>query len=99
MEPMKPMKPMAPMKPMQGGEAWWPRDLGKPASSGAQGGQRYAFFPDARRLLIEKAGQITRYATGDHRITGVAQGDGGGEPLAFTGEHGPVRLDDLERLD
>ena len=96
---MEPMKPMKPMEPMQGGEAWWPRDLGEPASSGAQGERRYAFFPDARRLLIEEGGQIASYATGDHRIAGVAQGGSGGEPLAFTGEHGPVRLDDLKRLD
>jgi hypothetical protein len=59
MEPMKPMKPMEPMKPMSGGEKWWPDELGQPSSSGSQNSMRYAFFPKARRLLIEGASFVT----------------------------------------
>lgn len=99
MEPMKPMRPMeptGPMAPMSGGE-WWPQKLGQPASSGAQDGLRYAFFPDARRLWIERDGEMTTYDSGEHRITGVSQGGRGHMP-SFTGQNGPVRLDELERL-
>lgn len=97
MEPMGPMKPMAPMAPMSGGERWWPEELGQPASSGAQGGTRYAFFPDARRLLVERDGEPTTYDSGDHRVGGVSQG-GQGQPPTFTGQNGPVRLDELKRV-
>ena len=47
--------------------AWWPADLGRPASVGAQNDLRYAVFPAAQRLAIERGGQVTVYATGDHR--------------------------------
>jgi hypothetical protein len=73
MEPMKPMKPMEPMKPMSGGEKWWPDELGQPSSSGSQNSMRYAFFPKARRLLIEKQGNLTTYDSGDHQISGMQQ--------------------------
>lgn len=98
MKPMKPMQPMEPMAPMSGGEAWWPRGLGQPASSGAQDGTRYAFFPDARRLLIERDSRVSTYDSGEHRIGGVSQ-SGQGSPPTFTGQNGPVRLDELKRLD
>jgi hypothetical protein len=61
MEPMKPMKPMKPMEPMSGGEQWWPNDLGEPSSTGSQNSMRYAFFSEARRLLIEKDNKLTTY--------------------------------------
>ena len=31
---------------------WWPPDLGRPSSSGAQNETRYALFPDRRRLSL-----------------------------------------------
>ena len=96
MEPMKPMKPMEPMKPMSSGEAWWPDDLGKPSSSGAQNGMRYAFFPDKQRLLVEQDGKLTMYDSGDHRICGVSQG-GQGQP-SFTDQDGSVNLDELKKV-
>lgn len=99
MKPMQPMKPMEPMKPMTGGEAWWPDDLGQPSSSGSQNGMRYAFFADKRRLLVEQDGTRTTYDSGDHRIGGVSQQDGGTRSVAFTGQNGPVKLDELKRLD
>jgi hypothetical protein len=105
MGPMKPMKPMAPMKPMEamrpmsGGTAWWPAELGHPSTSGAQNDQRYAFFPDKHRLLIEQDGRLTTYDSGSHRIGGVSQQQSTGHRLAFTSQHGDVELDDLKRVD
>ncbi len=99
MKPMKPMEPMKPMRPMSGGEAWWPDDLGQPSSSGSQNGMRYAFFPDAHRLLIEKDGQTTTYDSGDHRLSGVSQRDSRGQSLAFTSQDGSVDLDELKRVE
>lgn len=94
LKPMEPMTPMEPMRPLEGGGRWWPEVLGEPSATGAQGGVRYAFFPDHRRLLIERDGKTTAYDSGRHRISGV-QADGGN--LVFTGEDGPVRLDTLKQ--
>ena len=94
---MEPMKPMQPMRPMDAGPAWWPGDLGNPASSGGQNGVRYAFFPDRRRLAVERDGMVTLYDSGDHRITGVSQGQGDGT-LALTSQRGEVTLDQMRRL-
>jgi hypothetical protein len=99
MEPMKPMKPMEPMKSMTGTEPWWPKDLGEPATSGAQNGMKYAFFPEKRRLLIARDGQISTYDSGDHRIGGVAQADGAAKSLTFTSQTGDVDLAALKKLD
>ncbi|AWN46493.1 hypothetical protein DK419_09340 [Methylobacterium terrae] len=77
------------------GGSWWPEGLGHPATSGSQNESRYAFFPEARRLAIETGGQVTLYDTGDHRIGGVSQQQGSSRSLSFTGQHGPVRLDEL----
>jgi hypothetical protein len=96
---MEPMKPMQPMKPMESGPAWWPDDLGQPASSGGQNDVRYAFFPDHNRLAIERDGKVTLYDSGDHRIQGVSQEGGGDRPLAFTSQHGEVTLEQLRRVD
>lgn len=98
MEPMKPMKPMEgmePMKPMGGGRKWWPDDLGEPTSTGAQNSMRYAFFPQAHRLLIEQDGKLATYDTGDHQIGGVQQS---GDLPSFTSQKGAVRLDDLKKV-
>ncbi len=96
MKPMEPLKPMAPMKPM-GGDAWWPKDLGMPASSGSQNGMRYAFFPDRKRLLVETDGRVVAYDSGDHAISGVQQAGGGS--ATFSDRDGTVDLKDLKRVD
>lgn len=96
MEPMKPMKPMEPMRPMEGFKKWWPDELGDPSASGSQNGMRYAFFPTARRLLIETSGKLASYDTGDHRITGVQQS--GSSPV-FSSQHGKVSLDELRKVN
>ena len=73
----------------------WPAAFGAPASSGAQGDVRYAYFPGPCRLVIERGGQVTTYDTGTHRISGVSQQQGPGQSLTFTSQLGPVRLADL----
>jgi hypothetical protein len=96
MEPMKPMKPMEPMEPMSRAEKWWPDELGEPTSSGSQNGMRYAFFPRARRLLIEQAGKLTTYDSADHQINGV-QSSASRVPV-FTTDNGAVDLAELEKV-
>ncbi len=98
MKPMEPMKPMKPMEPMSSGPAWWPSGLGEPASQGAQGSLRYAFFPEAKRLVIEQDGKTTTYDSGDHQISGVSQQHGHDQTLTFTSQHGPVDLGSLTRI-
>jgi hypothetical protein len=74
---------------------WWPVDLGSPDSAGSQGGVRYAIFNGAHRLVLEKGGAVTVHDTGDHRISGVSQQQGGTAALAFTSQHGTVQVDKL----
>jgi hypothetical protein len=69
---------------------WWPKALGTPASSGGQNDVRYAYFPDRRRLAIDKSGAVTVYDTLDHRIGGFAQQQGASSTLAFTSDRGVV---------
>lgn len=74
---------------------WWPSGLGRPSAVGAQGGMRYACFPDARRMAVARAGRVTVYDTGEHRILGVSQSQSGGQELHFTSQNGSVRVSDL----
>ena len=98
MEPMKPMKPMTPMKPMNSGPKWWPDNLGQPGTSGSQNDVRYAFFPDKQRLAIERNGKMEVYDSGDHKISGVSQQQGGSHSLAFSSQKGDVKVEELEKV-
>ncbi len=80
----------------RGGGEWWPADLGAPASTGAQNGLRYAYFPESRRLAVESGTGVAVYDTGEHRITGVSQANGS---LGFTGPQGAVALERLRRIE
>ena len=73
-----------------GGNNWWPGDLGSPSSSGSQNNVRYAFFPQARRLVVQRNGQVTVFDTLDHRISGVSQQQGGNTSLTFSSQYGTV---------
>lgn len=100
MKPMTPMEPMKPMAPMKADDSWWPEGLSNPASSGAQNGMKYAFFPDAKRLAIARDGRVEQYDTGDHRISGVAQSQGGGkggDPV-FSADGADVALSELRKV-
>jgi hypothetical protein len=73
-----------------GGNNWWPGDLGYPSSSGSQNNTRYAFFPQARRLAVQRDGQVSVFDTMDHNIGGVSQQQGGGSSLTFTSQYGTL---------
>ncbi len=74
---------------------WWPGNLGQPSAAGAQNGLRYACFPQAQRVAVEQAGQVTVYDSGQHRISGVSQSQGDGQELVFSSQLGDVRARDL----
>jgi hypothetical protein len=77
---------------------WWPSGLGRPGAVGAQNELRYAVFPVTRRLVLDDHGTISVYDTGDHRIFGVAQAQGGDQTLSFTSQDGLVKLSDLRKV-
>jgi hypothetical protein len=92
------MEPMKPMKPMDPGPAWWPDDLGQPSSSGSQNDVRYAFFPDKRRLAVERNGNLSVYNSGDYQISGVSQQQRHRHDLAFSSQKGEIRAEDLKKI-
>lgn len=98
----------APPPPSHSGEQraarsgdWWPEGLGRPSATGAQNGMRYACFPDARRVVVEQAGSVTVYDSGDHRISGVSASQvqssvhGNTQELSFRSQNGTIRASDL----
>jgi len=77
--------------PARGSAAdWWGPGLGRPDSTGAQNGVRYAYFAQARRLAIDVNGKVTVYDTQDHRIGGFSQQQSIGGSLGFTSQHGLI---------
>jgi hypothetical protein len=81
---------------MSSGNSWWPSDLGHPSSSGGQNDARYAYFPNPRRLAIERNGHVTVYDTLDHQIGGVQQQQGGSYgSLSFSSQFGTFTVDSL----
>ena len=75
--------------------AWWPSELGTPGSTGTQNNLHYAYFPAGRCLAIRNGGAVSVYDTGEHRITGFSQQQGGDQSLTFTSQFGLVRVADL----
>ena len=67
---------------------WWPADLRWPNSTGAQNSVRYAYFAQARRLVIEAHGSVTVYDTLDHQIGGFSQQQSVGGTLSFSSQYG-----------
>ena len=74
---------------------WWPSDLRWPDSTGAQNGMRYAYFSQARRLVIDVGGTVTVYDTLDHRIGGFSQQQSQGSTLSFHSQSGLVDVTGL----
>jgi hypothetical protein len=78
---------------------WWPTDLGVPSSSGAQNNARYAIFPGTRRLAIQVDGVTRVFDTGEHRIGGVQQQQGGAYgSVNFTSQFGTFDVSNLREL-
>jgi hypothetical protein len=77
---------------------WWPPELGEPASVGAQNDMRYAYFPASRRIAIREGGRVRVYDSGEHRLSGFSQQQGGDRSLTFTSQFGVVRLADLAEV-
>lgn len=75
--------------------AWWPSELGSPNATGEQNGLRYAYFAQARRLVVQTEDTIRIYDTLDHRIGGFAQQQGSQSRLTVTGQHGDIDLASL----
>ncbi len=79
---------------------WWPADLGVPSATGAQNDARYAIFPGTRRLAIQINGVTKIFDTGEHRIGGVQQQQGGGYgSVGFTSQFGTFGVSTLSELD
>lgn len=74
---------------------WWPNDLRWPNSTGAQNGVRYAYFAQARRLVIEVNGRVTVYDTLDHQIGGFSQQQSYGGTLSFSSQYGLIDVGSL----
>ena len=78
------------------GNAWWPSEFGQPSSSGGQNDFRYAYFPNARRLAVQAAGQLRIYDTQDHQIGGVSQQQSGsGSSFTFSSQYGQFAAESL----
>jgi hypothetical protein len=80
------------------GGRWWPAELGSPTSTGAQNDMRYAYFSGPCRLAIQQGGTMRVYDTGEHRISGFSQQQGGDQSLTFTSQSGLVRVADLAQV-
>jgi hypothetical protein len=74
---------------------WWPSDLRFPDSTGSQNGVRYAYFGQARRLVIDVGGTITVYDTLDHQIGGFSQQQSVGGTLSFNSQYGLIDVASL----
>lgn len=78
---------------------WWPAELGVPSSSGGQNDARYAIFPSTRRLAIQINGVTRVFDTGEHRIGGVQQQQGGRHgTVSFTSQFGTFDVSSLPEL-
>lgn len=84
--------------------AWWPKEFGAPSSVGGQNQMRYAYFPTARRVVVDRGdgGSFVVLDTLDHAIGGFSQQQGGaGDPfhgVSFSSQHGQFSLAALPRV-
>jgi hypothetical protein len=99
MQVFAPTPQPAPGSGMWGGNNWWPAELGSPSASGGQNDACYAYFPGARRLALQRQGQVTIYDTLDHQIGGVQQQQGGYPgSLSFSSQYGTFTVDSLPQV-
>jgi hypothetical protein len=71
-----------------------PPQWGQPSASGSQNETRYAYYPQAHRLLVIRNGESWVFDTADHQIGGVQQQNDRGE-MTFTSQYGIVSLNRL----
>ena len=84
---------------MASGNAWWPGESRQPELERGQNDSRYAYFPQTRRLAIQRNGQVSIYDTLDHQIGGVQQQQGGPfGSLSFSSQFGTFTVDSLPLL-
>ena len=78
---------------------WWPAELGVPSATGGQNDTRYAIFPGTRRLAVQFNGVSRIFDTGEHRIGGVQQQQGGRSgSVTFTSQLGTFDVSSLAEL-
>jgi hypothetical protein len=78
---------------------WWPAELGAPSSVGGQNDARYAVFPSTHRLAVHVSGVTRVFDTGEHRIGGVQQQQGGGPgTVSFTSQLGTFDVSSLREV-
>lgn len=86
------------------GAAWWPAELGQPASVGGQNQTRYAYFPQASRIAFDPGnGQgVILLDTLNHQIGGWSQQQSApGDPfvgISFSSQLGQFALSSLPRV-
>ena len=68
------------------------------AAAGSQNQMRYAFFPAAKRLVIDDNGAVSMYDTGDSYLTGISQQQSTTQTLSFSSTDEPVPLSRFTRL-
>ncbi|HET8936141.1 MAG TPA: SHOCT domain-containing protein [Polyangiales bacterium] len=73
--------------------------MGSRVRDGGQNDFRYAYFPMARRLVVEDAGQVRIYDTLDHQIGGVSQQQSGmGGSFTFSSQYGQFSVESLPMI-
>ncbi|CAN3131599.1 SHOCT domain-containing protein [Mycobacterium sp. smrl_JER01] len=78
---------------------WWPAELGVPSATGGQNDVRYAVFPSTRRLAVDIRGTVRVFDTGEHRIGGVQQQQGGRHgSVSFTSQLGTFDISALPEV-
>ncbi len=78
--------------------SWWSAELGSPSSVGSQNHSRYAFFPGARRLVIDDGREVAVYDTQDQVIVGAGQQQSGSSSMSFSTSTRAVDLAKLKRV-
>lgn len=77
------------------GVSWWGADLGTPSAVGGQNETRYAYFPVAGRLAVDRGGHVTIYDASGYAISGFSQQQPGSGSMVFSSNRGQIRLEDL----
>jgi len=74
----------------------WPSELGIASTSGTSPEMRYAYFPQNRRLAVERHGILTIYDTAEYQFRGLVQAHSSETVgISILTQRGRVRLTDL----